>query len=216
MKIIQSTPTSFTALEPNSGQLVLAAIASIVGIGVLYGSLISHAVHPAYAPWAGLAFLAAGIFALLNRKVTTLTLDKGTGKATLLLKSLLKTTPSVTGLDQITSVRLYSQTRFVSNGGQQGGYRNERDTSLLLVLHDGRTIDLSDKSQSVSPIAGFSSFGTLPNQEIAQSIASFLNIPLEENTPGQINQSFITPPTSQLNPSADQQTVTNDNINVTL
>lgn len=208
MKILQSSPQVLIAQESNIGQLFLAVIAVVVGLVVLYGSLISNVIKPSYAPWAGVAFLIMGILVVLNRKVVTLTLDKGSGMASLLMKSLLKTIPSKTNLSEITSVRLFTQSRIVTSGDKQGGYQNERDTSLLFVLRNGQTIDLSDKSQTQTAVTGFTSFNSVPNQEIAQALATFLGVPLEENTPGQLSQTltstssgplFVSPPENKPN-----------------
>jgi hypothetical protein len=203
MQIISTQPTVFIARESNSGQLGLGFAAGALGIAVLYGSLVTRAIHPAYAPWAGLVFLAAAVVAVFTRQIVTLTLDKGTGRATLIRKSLLSSAPSVTGLDRIASVRLYAQTRIVTQTNADphqpsGSYRTERDTSLLLVLKDGQTVDISDKAQTIPSTGGFSVSGGLPNQDVATAIAAFLGVPLEQNAPGQVTQSFALTPGAPL------------------
>ena len=181
MKIIESTPTRLVAQEPNSMLLYAVIIFGIAGIFVLFKSVIFGAV-----------LLAIGALIYVLKQVLTLSLDKVTGKATLNTQSIVKNKITETEIEQIASVRLFTQNRQERSTDDQGNttVSNERETSLLLLLKNGQTVDLSDTYQSTRPLFFAGNSGVQPNQTIGLAIATFLGVPFENAVPGQFSQSF--------------------------
>ena len=187
MKIIESSSMRFVAQEPNIGNVYIAGAFGFAGILILFKSFLF-----------GLLCIAIGALVYVFRKVLTLRLDKETGKASLITQSIIKNSASETEISQIVSVRLFTQSRLEQSRDDQGNLttQNERETSLLLLLKNEQTVDLSDTYQTNRPLLFAGSATTQPNQSIGQAIATFLGVPFENAVPGQFAQSFAPQATS--------------------
>jgi hypothetical protein len=183
MKIVSETPTVLTAKDNAISALIATPVMVVMGL-VLIGVGLSSSKNFVAAIF-GVVLVGIGILLLVNRKVRTLTIDKGASTVILHVSSIRKKQDLRYQVQDVVKMQLVSEyhtTRTNNGGGGQGltlggGNTNTtQQTQLLLLMRDGTNIDIADGQRSMGTMSLVSK---VPNQQVGEHIAAFLGVQLE-------------------------------------
>ena len=184
MKITFSDATTLQAKDNATGGLIAAIV--FIGLGI---ALLVTGLATATLPWwIGLVVTLLGALTLFTWKTVTLSLSRQTGSGSIAIKSIIKNSLVNFDLSAVQKVQLTSQYR--TDRGSNGEQTQQLVTQLLLFLANGQVIELANGSSSMS--MGIMGIGQVPNKEVGQSIATFLQVPFEENGAMGIQQAVST------------------------
>ena len=187
MKIITQTETNLVAIERNTSNVVFGIILFAIGGGVAI--LGTHGgTNANLALIIGIFFALVGLIFIVIWRRIRLELDKPSMQITLTVRSLIGGNQHQIPFSQVLKVQLVTS---LASSMNQGRTSTTRLTKLLLLLTDGTSIDLSDKSQGMRGNI-FMVFGKIPNVSIGQTLAQFIGVPFEQPGTPDISQVFGT------------------------
>jgi hypothetical protein len=187
MKIVSQTPTRLVATDKNLAGLVAGLALAVVGL------VIAVSGQNIIAGILGFALMGAGVYVVVMRHVRTLVADKGVGKVSVQIKSLLRNQLYEYLFHDIAMVKFTPQASMtaVNDGPAQdmgmslGGLdlnnlRNRlqptQPMQLVLVLHNGTTADLARGWETVR-WGGL--LGGVLGREVGQQVATLVGVPFE-------------------------------------
>jgi hypothetical protein len=194
MKIVSQDTNVLVAVDKAYNALATGVIVVVAGAGLTAAGV--GARQPVLTV-IGVVLLVIGAAMVAFRKVRTLTINKGADQVIFDLKSLVKKGARQCAVSDVVKVEFttsYHTTTTQTNTGQArsgislgsggigggGTTQTMQQTQVHLLLKDGTIIDLADGQRSMSTLGVF---GKVPNLEVAQAIAAFLQVPFEQQGP---------------------------------
>ena len=194
MKIVSQDANQLVATDKALSGLILGIVFTLGGvIGVITSFVISQMV---IAIIAGI-FALVGTYLLITYKSRTFTIDLAAGQASLFVKKLTSSETIPLPLASVVKLQLVSEfnTTYTQNApqssgisfGNRGNSQTVQQTQLLVVTQDGTSVDISDGSRNMNSMNLISK---VPNQEIGERIAAFMNVPFETQGPAAIQDTI--------------------------
>lgn len=200
MRITAESATQMTATDKQTSQLIMAPVVGLIGVVL---AIVGFTGHVIVAGIIGLVFILIGVAMLLTRKQRTIMIDKSAGTLIVDVKSITKKSHLDYKLADVAKVQLLTQYRTsrvndpnntttgaglsfgTGNTTQFGNTQTTQTTQLIVLLHDGTSIDIADGSRSMSTMSIVSK---VPNQETGQRLATFMGVQFEEVGPPTLGQ----------------------------
>lgn len=195
MKVTRESESRMVLKDHKYSTFAIGAVFLVIGVGVAY-FLSSQGIALAF----GAIFALVGLLLMVSTRMVTIVLDKGAGKLSISMRSILKNESSEAEISKIKGVVLQkdigtSRTSHTDSGRTYQTYQTYCQYTLKFVLDAGNELsfDFGKVNMNPSAINVISEVVSSPDEgkrKDAQQVADFLDVPLKEVGPASISDAM--------------------------
>lgn len=183
MKIIQESESRMVLKDHRYSMFAGGAVFLFIGVGVAYFLSSQGMVPLAF----GVIFALVGLFIILNTRMVTAVLDKGHGRLSISMRSVLKGESREEEIGKVRGVVLQKDVEVSHSSRRSSGGTYYRYT-LKFLLEGGSELSLDFGrvgmgSGTMSIIGGLAASPDERKHRDAKQVADFLGVPLKEMGP---------------------------------